>query len=110
MRSVLAHVSRRAAADDPPADNIEFNGNWKLLLPAHRLGSLAVQLNAAVLVRPPRCAWRPRANEAVFGSDPIMREFSLVEQAAEPVAELVVLLVRNLEQSVLDTKRVAVIV
>src|SRR6185312_14416130 len=71
---------------------------------------LAVELDPAVLESPARRTGGQLAVETVLCPQPIMRKRLVVEQAAEAIAELVVLLIGNLQQPLLHPEGIAVVV
>src|SRR5258708_6283905 len=109
-RSVFANVARGMTSQQPPAHDVELHRNRVFLAFLHGFRRLTMELDAAVLICP---RWRTcdlLADEAVFRSKPIMRQFPVVEDTAEPTAKPFVLIVGHLQQSVFDSEGVSVIV
>ena len=76
---------------------------------AHGFGVLAVDHGAAVAEGPAGAAGALVADEAVLDAEPVVRERFFVEEVAELVVELLVLVVGDLEHAVLDAEGVVVV-
>src|SRR4029077_13656292 len=88
--AVFANVARGMSAEQPPADDVELHRNREFLVFLHGFRRLTMELDAAVLIGPASCACGLPADEAVFLSKPIVRQFFLVEKTAESAAKFLV--------------------
>src|SRR5262249_16870624 len=92
------------------AQELGLDGDGEVLVLADALGRLAVEHDAAVAQRPVGPALALLADEAVLHPHGVVGELLLVEDVPELAVELLVLVVRHLQQPVLDPERVGVVV
>src|SRR5690606_10143091 len=76
------------------------------LILRHRLGVLAVEHDPAIAKRPAWTSGALLAREAVLDAEEVAREGAVVEDVPERLVEAVVLIVGDLEDTVLDPKGV----
>jgi len=109
VRPRRAEIARRTLARALAAQELHLDGRRELLILAHALGRLAVNHQAVVPERPPGTARDLLAHEPVLHAKPVVRKLLLMEQVPELVAELLVLVVGDLQHAVGDPERVVVV-
>src|SRR5262245_64709318 len=96
VRAGRAEVGGRSRAFAQTAEQLDLDGDREVLVLAHALRRLAMDHYPAVARGPVGSFFRLFSDKAVFDGDDVVRELIAVEDVAESVIELVVLLVADL--------------
>ena len=91
------------------AEQLHFDGRWKILIQLHLLRRFAVNHHAAVPERPARSARHLIAHKTVFDAQDVIRQRILPEQVPEASAEVGIARIGDFQDAVLDAEGIGMV-
>src|SRR5262245_45127382 len=105
-----AEVGRRSRTASQPPQKLHLDRDREVLRFEHALVRLRMNHNPAIARCPGRALWSLLSEKAIFDDSNVMRKFLAIEDMSKPVAEFVVLIVRNFQYTILYAKGITEVI